>query len=159
MQQLNLPDTDVKLRRNQDGSMQVFDPLRGKWLVLTPEEWVRQNFVGYLVSYLGYPRGRMGNEVSLRLNGNLRRCDTIIFDRSGNPLAVVEYKAPEVDITAEVFNQILRYNSVIRAPFLIVSNGLRHFCCRATFSPLSCTFLRNIPTWNDLENYPEPHAP
>ena len=150
MVKLNLPECDIRLKKDDAGSVRVYDPLRGKWLILTPEEWVRQNFVEFLVNCKGFPRGRMGNEVSLRLNNTLRRCDTIVFDNARNPLVVIEYKAPDVEITKEVFYQILRYNSVFRAPYLIVSNGLRHFCCRATFSPLSCEFLPEIPDWDNI---------
>lgn len=150
MVKLNLPEFNLRLSKDADGTVRIYDSLRSKWIVLTPEEWVRQNFVEYLVGYRGFPRGRMGNEVSLRLNNTLRRCDTIVFDSGRNPFVVIEYKAPEIEITQEVFSQILRYNSVFRAPFLIVSNGMRHFCCRATFNPLSCSFLKEIPQWNDL---------
>lgn len=150
MKQLNLPVAELSLRRNDKGEPMIFDSLRGKWLVLTPEEWVRQNFVEFLVNHRGFPRGRMGNEVSMRLNNTLRRCDTVVFDSARNPFVVVEYKAPEVEITQEVFNQILRYNSVLKAPYLIVSNGMRHFCCHAEFSPLSCRFLKEIPAWEEL---------
>jgi len=153
MEILNLPKADIKLRKSKDGIVQVYDPIRRRWLILTPEEWVRQNFVEFLVCHRDFPRGRIGNEISLRLNGTLRRCDTIVFDSNRKPLVVIEYKAPEITITEDVFCQILRYNSVLCAPFLIVSNGLRHYCCRATFSPLSCKFLQDIPRWNELKGF------
>lgn len=146
---LNLPAFDIGLDRDPDDTVRVFDPLRRKWLVLTPEEWVRQHFVNYLTACLGYPAARMANEVSLRLNGTLRRCDTIVYTRSLAPACIVEYKRPSVDITRRVFDQIARYNSVLGAPYLIVSNGLRHFCCR--FDGDSYTFLASLPAASDLE--------
>lgn len=147
---LNLPPYQLRLRRQPDETVQVYDPLRLKWLVLTPEEHVRQRFVAYLTSSLGYPAGMMANEVSLRLNGTLRRCDTVLFDRQRQPLAIIEYKAPDIPITQAVFEQIVRYNMVMRASYLMVSNGLRHYCCHVAYTPPKVTFLREIPRYTDL---------
>ncbi len=92
----------------------------------------------------------MANEAGLVQNGIRRRCDTVVFDRNGLPLVIVEYKAPAVQITQRVFDQIVRYNSVLKAPFLIVSNGLRHYCCRVDVQSGSYSFLRDIPCWDSL---------
>lgn len=145
---LNLPVQQVELR-HAGSTIEVYDPLRRQWLVLTPEEWVRQNFTSWLISEKGYPRSLMANEVGLRLNGMLRRCDTLVYDRALRPLVVAEYKAPDVAITAAVFDQVARYNMVLRARLLIVSNGLRHFCCR--YTPCGYEFLRDIPNFADLD--------
>ena len=145
---LNLPSFDIALRRDADGAVRVYDPRRGKWLVLTPEEWVRQHFVHYLINDLEYPAAMVANEVGLTLNGTRRRCDTVIFSRDLRPVCIVEYKRPSVEITAGVFDQIARYNSVLGAPFLMVSNGLRHFCCH--FDGSGYTFLRALPSYQDL---------
>ncbi len=141
---LSLPPFHPQLR---DG--EIFDPLRRKFVALTPEEWVRQWFTSYLHSSLGYPAGLMANEVSLRLNGTLRRCDTIVYSRTGmKPLMVVEYKAPAVAITQKVFDQIARYNMVVGARWLVVSNGLNHYCCEIT--PPTYRFHPAIPRYCDL---------
>ena len=99
------------MRQCPDGVERVLDPLRGKWVALTPEEWVRQHFVAHLTENLGYPAALMGNEVPLTLNGTSRRCDTVLFSSEGlRPVMIVEYKAPHVEITQRVFDQIVRYN-------------------------------------------------
>ena len=147
---LNLPPVAEISLRHTDGAVQVFDSLRRKWLVVTPEEWVRQHFVGYLTGSLGYPPELIANEISLRLNGTLRRCDTVVFSRSLRPLAIIEYKAPHVAVTQKVFDQIARYNIVLEAPCLIVSNGMRHYCCRFDKAKGTYAFLREVPPYDIL---------
>lgn len=148
MQALNLPPYDARLRRLPSGLAQVYDRLRQKFVALTPEEWVRQHFVNFLISNRSYPPALMANEVGITHNGCRRRCDTIIYDRYAAPLAIVEYKAPEVDITPGVFDQIARYNMVLGVKCLMVSNGLKHYCCRVQGSEYA--FLRDIPAYSDL---------
>lgn len=147
-EKLNLPVFDIKLRRDEDGAIRVYDPMREKWLVLTPEEWVRQHFVHYLTEVVGYPKALIANEVGLKFNDMQRRCDTVVFHRDLTPACIVEYKRPSVEITQKVFDQIARYNSVLGAAHLIVSNGLRHYCCH--FAGEGYEFLRAIPDFNDL---------
>ena len=144
---LNLPPQQVRLRRGAE-SVEIYDPQRGKWLVVTPEEWVRQHFTAWLRDCRGYPAAMMANEVSLRLNGTLRRSDTVIYDRSLRPIAVAEYKAPGINITQRVFDQIARYNIVLGARVLMVSNGLCHYCCR--YNGSSYTFLPEIPPYDEI---------
>lgn len=149
--QLNLPESDIQIRENDRGARSVYDPIRGKWVALTPEEWVRQNFVVFLQAYRGFPKELMANEISLHLNGLSRRCDTVVFDRRLRPLVIVEYKAPAVALTQKVFDQIARYNIVMNAPYLIVSNGLKHYCCRfGGCSAGGYVFLRDIPCFSEL---------
>lgn len=147
---LNLPDFDIKITRDDDGGVKVYDRLRGKAVALTPEEYVRQHFVNYLINAKGYRQSLMANEVNLRLNGTARRCDTLVYTRELRPLVVVEYKAPDVVISQKTFDQIARYNSVIRAPWLIVSNGISHYCCRYMTETGEYRFMRDIPTWEEL---------
>lgn len=148
---LNLPPRSLPLTQNADGTITVFDPLRRKSVMLTPEEWVRQHFVSYLVSDLGYPAGLIGNEVSLNLNGLRRRCDSIVWRQSdAAPLMLIEYKAPRVRITAKVFDQITRYNMVFQAPYLIVSNGMTHHCCKIDLQTGAYEFLPEIPAYSSL---------
>ena len=151
MNPLNLPPAPLEVRPDADsrrGGSEVFDRLRHKWVALTPEEWVRQHFVAYLMEQRGFVPSLMTNEYGLRLNGTLRRADTIVFDKGLRPLAVVEYKAPSVEITQKVFDQIARYNMVFQAPYLIVSNGMRHFCCR--YDGDGYRFLPEIPTYQEM---------
>ena len=145
---LNLPPFNVRFGQASDGSPTIYDTVRGKFVAATPEEWVRQHFVNYLIAHLGFPQAFIANEIGLKLNGTSRRCDTIIYTRGLRPACIVEYKRPSVEITAAVFDQIARYNSVLSAPFLIVSNGMKHFCCR--FNGEGYTFLRSIPSYDEM---------
>lgn len=146
---LNLPPGDVRLRSTERG-YEVYDPLRRKWLLLTPEEWVRQHFTSYLRTDLGYPASLIGNEVAIKLNGTSKRCDSVVHDRAGKPLMIVEYKAPSVAITQEVFNQIARYSLALNVRYLTVSNGLHHYCCRLDPELRRYSFLREIPLYDQL---------
>lgn len=148
--QLNLPTREFNIRIGSDGNRQIFDRLRRRFVSLSPEEWVRQNFVEYLIEDKGFPKGLMSNEVSLTQNGISRRCDTLVADRFGRPFVIVEYKAPHIRITQQVFDQICRYNMVLHARYLIVSNGLNHFGCRIDYENNSYSFLRDIPAYCDL---------
>lgn len=148
---LNLPTYDIRLhRRNADGAIEVYDELRRIWVMLTPEEWVRQHFTHYLIAHLGYPALRMANEVGLRFNGTQRRCDTVIYDDSLTPMAIVEYKAPSVTVTQNTFDQIVRYNLVLKTPYLFVSNGLRHYCVSVDTDSGAYQFLEGLPRYDDI---------
>lgn len=151
---LNLPPCELQIRPDSDSrraGMEVYDCLRRRWVAMTPEEWVRQNFVRFLIQYKGFPPALMANEVALKLNGTGRRADTMVYTRALRPLAVVEYKAPEVPVTQKVFDQIARYNLVLGAAFLVVSNGVRHFCCR--YRGGSYEFLPDIPAYGEMTDY------
>lgn len=148
---LNLPTPPLRLRENADGRPQVYDELRKRFVTLTAEEWVRQHFVAYLVAQLGYPQGLLANEVGINVGGVSRRCDTVLFAREGGaPRLIVEYKAPTVAITESVFTQVQSYNIVLRADYLIVSNGMQHFCCRIDYAAHRIVFLKEIPRYTDL---------
>lgn len=146
---LNLPRYECRLRAGGKGT-EIFDRLRRQWVVLTPEEWVRQHFVNYLIEHLGFPPALMANEVGLRFNGMLRRCDTVVFNKQLRHVCVVEYKAPTVAITQKVFDQIARYNSVLQARYLIVSNGLRNYCCEM-LADGGYRFLAGVPDWSQMQ--------
>ena len=149
---LNLPPLEApRITTGADGVRRIFDPLRGKPVALTPEEWVRAHFTAWLTCHMGYPPALMANEVSLQLNGTARRCDTVLFSREGlEPRMIIEYKAPHIEITQKVFDQIARYNMVLRAPYLAVSNGMRHFCLHIDHDTGRATFLRGFPRYTDL---------
>lgn len=147
---LNLPQYPIKvIKRN--GRTIIFDELRRKYVTLTPEEWVRQHFVHYLITFKKYPQGLIANELSLTLNDTTKRCDTVVYDRQARPRIIVEYKAPHIPITQKVFSQISRYNMVLHVDFLIVSNGLQHFCCRMDYERNTSTFLPEIPEFTHLD--------
>ena len=150
MIELNLPTYPYRLRRNPDGNIAIWDSVRRRYVVLTPEEWVRQHFVAFLIDHKGYPAGLMANEVALSLNGTSRRSDSVVYDHSAKPLVIIEYKAPSVKISQKTFDQIIRYNMVFQAPYLIVSNGLNHYCCHIDFENRSYKFLPDIPSYQEL---------
>lgn len=147
--QLNLPEHQFTIKKSANG-LTIFDVLRSKFVALTPEEWVRQNFVAFLIHHKQFPQALMGNEIALVQNDIKRRCDTLIADREGCPFAIVEYKAPSVEITQKVFDQIVRYNMVLRAKYLMVSNGLQHYCCKIDYGTDSYSFLPDIPCYTDI---------
>ncbi len=147
---LNLPQKQFNIKKDSQGKLIILDQLRRKFVALTPEEWVRQHFVAYLIDHRGFPAGLMANEVSLTQNGISRRCDTLVSDHNGHPILIVEYKAPSINITQNVFDQIVRYNMVLHATYLAVSNGMRHFCCRINYESNSYAFLNEIPRYSDL---------
>lgn len=149
MLKLNLPVFDIKIVK-KDNRLSVFDRLRKKYVALTPEEWVRQHFVNFLIEEKKYPSALIANEMVVNLHGQNKRCDSVVFGRSGEPLVIVEYKAPEVTITQKVFDQIARYNFVLKVNYLIVSNGLEHYCCRVDYDNQQIVYLDNIPDYMSL---------
>ena len=146
---LTIPPANLKIVR-RDGVFNVFDRLRKNYFRLTKEEFIRQNFVSYLIEELNYPASLMANEIGISLNGTRKRCDTVVFSKSGEPLMIIEYKSPNVAVTQEVFDQIVRYNMALKADFLVVSNGIRHFCCRVCHDSYSYKFLPEIPDYLTL---------
>ena len=149
MLQLNLPIFQPKLKKT-DGELYIFDQIRKKYLILTPEEWVRQNFLNYLIYHKGYPLSLMENEAIIKLNNMTRRCDTVVYNNKLKPLVIVEYKRPDVTIDQQVFDQIVRYNIVLRVDYLIVSNGLEHFCCKMDYETQKYSFLSVVPEYGEL---------
>ncbi|MDR0547112.1 MAG: type I restriction enzyme HsdR N-terminal domain-containing protein [Dysgonamonadaceae bacterium] len=145
---LNLPPAQLSIRL-QETKKFVFDRLRRQYVRLTPEEWVRQHFIHYLIEQKSYPEGLLANEVSIVLGNVSRRCDTVLYDSQLRPRMIIEYKAPSVAITQNVFDQILRYNMRLNVNYLIVSNGLQHFCCKINGKAYS--FLKEIPEYGKIE--------
>lgn len=140
------------MEESADGTLRVFCAIRRRWVALTPEEWVRQQFVSHLTLRLGYPPALLANEVAITLNGTSRRCDTVLYSpHQLQPLMIVEYKAPHIAVTQKVFDQIVRYNMVLRVPWLVVSNGMHHYCCKVDYSSGTLRFLPEIPAYASLE--------
>lgn len=149
MQLLNLPHYDLKTRVENDKTY-IFDPFRVKYLILTPEENVRQHFARYLIEELDYPASLMMSEHALSLNKMKKRCDLIVFNTSGEAVVLVECKAPEVKIDQSVFDQVARYNQVFKVSYLMVTNGLKHYCCKVDFSSRDIEFLKKMPHFGEL---------
>lgn len=144
MQVLNLPTYQFKLK--QKGTMtQIFDMFRKKYVVLTPEEWVRQNFLQFLIKEKNFPASLIAVEMGLKYNQLQKRADILVYDKSGNPYLMVECKAPEVKITQDVFDQVARYNMNFKVKYLVITNGLNHFCCQMDYSTNNYQYLENIP--------------
>jgi len=150
--ELNLPVAELRIEK-QGGKAYVFDCLRKQFVRLTPEEYVRQQFISFLTECKGYPAGRLANEIEIVL-GNLRkRCDTVLYDNYLHPLMIIEYKAPYVAINQKTFDQIVRYNFALQVPWLIVSNGIQHFCCRLETEKKTYAFVNEIPEYKIIMNY------
>ncbi len=149
MFRLNLPTYEIKIA--QQGNKQViFDFLRRKYVALTPEEWVRQHFVHYLVEHKGYPAGLMGNEIELSVGEKRLRCDTVLYNKVALPQMIIEYKAPTIRLQQKTFDQISAYNLLLKVDYLIVSNGLQHVCCRMDYDNQKFCFLDDIPDYQKL---------
>lgn len=146
---LNLPPVDLKLK-NESGVVKVWDPLRESYVVLTPEEFVRQHFINMLNADRKIPLSAMANEVTIDLNGTRKRCDTVVYDRTGKPLMIVEYKAPGVQITQDTFDQIVRYNMVLQVRYLAISNGINHYYCKIDPKSGTYHFIRLLPTYQEM---------
>lgn len=151
---LSIPYAQLRLSKDEDGELKVFDILRNKFVALTPEEFVRQNFVHWLISHHGYPQSLMANEVEIRLNDTRKRCDTVVYNRCCEPLMIVEYKAPDVEITQQTFDQIVRYNRELKARYLVVANGLQVYCCIIDYQRDTYHFIKNIPGFDDASGMP-----
>ena len=151
MYRLNLPSYEIKIAERQ-GKRMIFDVLRRKYVALTPEEWVRQHFVHWLVDQKGYPKGLLGNEVALKCGDKTLRCDSILYNKEAKPLMIIEYKAPTVAVTQRVFSQISTYNLLLHVDYLLVSNGVQHYCCKMDYEKQTYVFLNDIPTYSEISN-------
>ena len=146
MPQLNLPFAALKTKL-VEGTTQVFDEVRKKYFILTPEEWVRQHFIHYLNNEKKYPLGLMGVEKLVKYNGLSTRADIVLYDKDAKATMIVECKAPKIKITQEAFNQIAKYNFKLKVKYLVVTNGLQHFCCEMDYENNKITFLDGIPRY------------
>ena len=149
MYELNLPKYEIRLGGTKE-KPEIFDFLRRRFVKLTPEEWVRQHFVHWLTEQKGYPKGLLGNEIELRVGEKRLRCDSILYNTNTQPRMILEYKAPTVPLSQKVFDQISRYNIVLRVEWLIVSNGLQHICCHVDIEKGTYEFVSQVPSYEDL---------
>ena len=149
MTRLNLPPFEIKLRGSK-AQPQIFDILRKKYIALTPEEWVRQHFVHFLVEHKGYPAALMANEIQLKVGEKTLRADSVLYSRELKPRMIIEYKAPHIPITQKVFDQISIYNMLLHVDYLVVSNGLQHYICKMDYNDKKYLFLEDIPDYKEL---------
>jgi hypothetical protein len=149
LEPLDLPPYPFRIIE-QNGKLSLFDDIRKKNILLTPEEWVRQHFVQYLINQKGYPRSLIKLEGGLKLHGKAKRTDIVVFNPNGERILIVECKAPSVNIDQKVFDQIARYNMVHKVALLAVSNGLKHYYCQIDFESREYKFIQELPLYSQL---------
>jgi hypothetical protein len=144
MQPLQFPKYHFRFKSNENKRL-IFDEIRKKFVVLTPEEWVRLHVVHYLITEKNYPKSHINVEKQLLLNGTKKRYDVVVFNKDGTIHLIIECKAPSIKITQDTFDQIARYNLVTNATYLMVTNGLQHFYCQLDYKEERYNFLRDLP--------------
>lgn len=149
METLNLPAFQFRFQ-NKNGRVFIFDSIRKKYIFLTPEEWVRQHFVNFLITEKKYPRGLISLESTFLQHNTNRRSDILVYSSQGLPLLLVECKAPEINLTQNVFDQIAAYNLHYNVPALVVTNGLQHYCCFVKPNKQGWEFVNYIPEYQEL---------
>jgi type I site-specific restriction-modification system R (restriction) subunit len=150
MQDLNLPKFNFQIRKNAGGKLEIFDSIRRKYIVLTPEEWVRQNFVKYLVDYKNFPASLMSVEKALKVNNLTKRTDIVQYNKEGVPIVIVECKAPHIRINEDTFAQTAMYNLKMQVDYLIMTNGLTHYVCKVDYTNHQLEYLKDIPIFTEL---------
>ena len=147
MWKLNLPEYTLRVK-NKAGKPYIFDPFRKKMVALSPEEWVRQNFLRFLVDKKNFPEGYIACETQIELNGLKKRCDAVVYNQQKQPIIIIEFKAPTVTLSQETFDQAATYNSKLQVNYLIVSNGLQHIACKVDFENGKYIFAPEIPDFS-----------
>ena len=146
---LNLPSFEIKVSGTPE-KPRIYDILRRKYIALTPEEWVRQHFIHYLIEQKGYPASLLANEIKLKIGDKTLRADSVLYDRTLQPRMIIEYKAPTIPLSQKVFDQISIYNFLLKVDYLIVSNGLQHYCCKMDYDHQKYLFLEDIPDYQNI---------
>lgn len=144
MPKLNLPDFDFRVE-SREGELRIWDEYRKKWILLTPEEWVRQNFLKYIVSVLNYSKALVNVESGLKYNQLSKRHDAVVYNNLGKPWILIECKAANVKLNQAAFAQVTAYNKTIKSKYVVLTNGLKHFCCQQNFETAEVHFLNEIP--------------
>ena len=147
MQKLNFQLYNFRFKNNEN-KVSIFDEIRKKFIILTPEEWVRQHVVQFLLEEKKYPKSLINVEKVLKINGLRNRYDVVVFNSDGSIFILIECKAPEIKIAQATFDQIARYNMTMNAQFLMVTNGLNHYFCQMDYENEKYTFLENLPNYN-----------
>jgi type I site-specific restriction endonuclease len=146
MQQLNFPIYNFRFK-NSENKVSIFDEIRKKFIILTPEEWVRQHVVRFLLEEKKYPKSLINVEKVLIVNGLRKRYDVVVFNPDGSIFVLVECKAPEIKTAQATFDQIARYNLALKAQFLMVTNGHNHYFCQMDFENEKYAFLKELPDY------------
>jgi type I site-specific restriction endonuclease len=146
MQELNFPSYSFRFK-NSENKVSIFDEIRKKFIVLTPEEWVRQNVVRFLLQEKKYPKSLINVEKALKINDLTKRYDVVVFNNDGSIFVLIECKAPEIKISQTTFDQIARYNLILKAQFLMLTNGLNHYFCKMDFENEKYDFIENLPNY------------
>ena len=149
MLSLNLPVFDTKINV-RNGKNVIFDVIRKRYVALTPEEWVRQHFIHFMIEHKGYPLTLLANEVKLNVGDKKLRADSVLYSTELKPRMIIEYKAPSINITQKVFDQITVYNMLLHVDYLIVTNGLQHYCCKMDYASKKYLFLTEIPDYKNI---------
>lgn len=149
MLQLNLPQYSFRIKK-QNEKLVIFDSQRKRYVALTPEEWVRQNFIRFLIEEKGYPAAYLAIEKQLNMNGMKKRCDAILYNEHAQPFLIIELKAPNIAITQATFDQVAVYNAKLKVDFFIISNGIEHFCCKVNLETARYEFFPEIPDFNQI---------
>jgi len=144
MQKLNFPSFMFRFK-NSENKVAIFDEIRKKFIILTPEEWVRQHVVHYLLQDKKYPKSYINVEKIIKINNLNKRYDIVVYQPNGEVFLLIECKAPEITINQQTFDQIARYNLVLNAKYLMVSNGLNHYFCKMDFENQKYIFLKELP--------------
>ncbi|MCD6112073.1 MAG: type I restriction enzyme HsdR N-terminal domain-containing protein [Bacteroidales bacterium] len=149
MQKLNLPEYNFNIKLNNN-KLEIFDSIRKKFVALTPEEWVRQNFIMYLINKKHFPASLIAVEKKLIFNNMTRRTDIVLYNKNGSPKLIVECKSTDIKINQKVFDQIARYNMTLKVNYLVVTNGLEHYCCYIDDKNKTYNFLEEIPDYKNI---------
>ena len=149
MQQLHFPNYNFRFKNNEN-KVSIFDEIRKKFIILTPEEWVRQHVVQFLMLEKKYPKSLINVEKVLKINDLRKRYDVVVFNPDGSIHILVECKAPEIKISQNTFDQIARYNLTLKATYLMVTNGLNHYFCQMDFENEKYHFLQDLPEYNTI---------
>jgi len=149
MLQLNLPEYNFRIKK-LDEKLLIFDSQRKRYVSLTPEEWVRQHFIRFLIEEKGYPAAYLAVEKQLSLNGMKKRCDAILYNEHALPILIIELKAPNVSITQTTFDQVAVYNAKLKVDFFMISNGIEHYCCKVDSINSQYKFFPELPEYSKL---------
>ena len=151
MLQLNLPKYNFRIKK-QDEKLLIFDSQRKRYVALSPEEWVRQHFIRFLIEEKEYPAAYLAVEKQLNMNGMKKRCDAILYDNNAKPIMIIELKAPNVPISQATFDQVAVYNAKLKVNLLMISNGIEHYCCLVNTETARYEFFSGIPNYNLIIN-------
>jgi hypothetical protein len=152
MTALNLPEYPLKSRINAIGKIEIYDPIRRKYVILSPEEEVRQRFIQYLILQKGFPKNLMSVEKGLKINNLSKRTDIVQYNKQGKPIVIVECKAPHIQIDENTFAQAAMYNMKMQVDYLIITNGITHFCCKVNYHQERLDYLPSVPHYNEIDS-------